>query len=68
MTTSTSAKAPPENFKSTDVSRILDYFVDSDGTCKMCGHNHSFKFNYDGVKSSIDLIPKLFKEKKILGR
>ena len=68
MTTSTSTKSPSTDFHATDVSRILNYYIDSNGTCKMCGHNHSFKFNYEEAKSSIDIIPKLFKQKKILDR
>jgi hypothetical protein len=68
MKTSTSAKSPSKDGRATDISRILDYYVDSDGTCKMCGHNHSFKFNYKEAKTSIDIIPKLFKEKEILDR
>ena len=66
--TNRTSKSPSKDFCATDVTRILDYFINSDGTCKMCGHSHSFKFNYEGAKSSIDLIPKLFKEKKILER
>ncbi|HEY7078843.1 MAG TPA: hypothetical protein VH500_04015 [Nitrososphaeraceae archaeon] len=66
MTTSTSTKSPSKDGSTIDVSSILEYYIDSDGTCKICGHNHSFKFNYEEAKSSIDLIPKLFKEKKVL--
>jgi hypothetical protein len=68
MKISASTRSPSKDGRAIDVSRIVDYYVDSDGTCKMCGHNHSFKFNYEEAKSSIDLIPKLFKENKILDR
>jgi hypothetical protein len=68
MTNRTSAKFPTKDGRTIDVSIILDYFVDSDGICKICGHDHSFKFNNEETKSSIDLIPKLFKQKKILDR
>ncbi|HEY7081685.1 MAG TPA: hypothetical protein VH500_18485 [Nitrososphaeraceae archaeon] len=66
MTTSTSAKSPSKDFRATDVSSILSYYIDSDGNCRICGHNHSFKFNYKEAKSRNDLIPILFKEKKDL--
>jgi len=52
---STSSKFPTKSSHNTDVSRILDYYIDSDGTCKICGHDHSFKFNYEETRSSIDL-------------
>lgn len=68
MKTSTSKKSTSKDGRATDVNRILDYYIDIDDTCKMCGHNHSFKFNYKEAKSSIDIIPKLFKQKKILER
>jgi len=68
MTTSTSTKSPTKDDRTINVSSILDYYIDSDGNCTICGHNHSFKFNYEEAKSSIDLIPKLFKEKKTLER
>jgi hypothetical protein len=66
MTTSTSTKSSAKDFRATDVSSILAYYIDDDGTCKICGHNHSFKFNYEEAMSSIDIISKLFKQKKIL--
>jgi hypothetical protein len=68
MTTSTSTKSPTKDDRTIDVSSILDYYIDSDGNCRICGHNHSFKFNYEEAKSRIDIIPKLFKEKKNLER
>ena len=68
MKTSASTRSPSKDGRAIDVSKILDYYVDNDGTCKTCGHNHSFKFNYEEAKSSIDLILKLFKEKKTLER
>jgi hypothetical protein len=68
MTTSTSTKSSAKDFCDIDISSILAYYIDNDGICKKCGHNHSFKFNYEEAKSSIDIIPKLFKQKKILDR
>lgn len=65
MKTSTSTRSPSKDGRAIDVSRILDYYINIDGTCKTCGHNHSFKFNYE-VKTSIDILPKLFKQRKIL--
>jgi hypothetical protein len=39
------------------VEDVLAYFVDSKG---ICGHDHSFKPAFEGIKTSIDVIPKLF--------
>jgi hypothetical protein len=43
---------------------LLAKFVETNGVCKICGHDHSYKPNFDNVKSSIDMILELIKRRK----
>jgi hypothetical protein len=46
---------------------LLAQFVYSNGICKTCGKDHTFKPTFeDDVKTSIDIIPKLFHKKEHL--
>jgi hypothetical protein len=49
-----------------DLEAILLQFVDADGICRACDQNHSFQQDFEGVKASIDDIPKLFQAIKTL--
>jgi hypothetical protein len=39
-----------------DLDGILARFVDKNGKCKTCGHDHRFKPNLQNVNTSIDVI------------
>jgi hypothetical protein len=51
---------------SLELEEILSQFVDENGICKMCGHDHSFTPTFEGVKTSIDIISELFGKVKNL--
>jgi hypothetical protein len=45
---------------SSDLDNLLSHFVDKNGICKVCGHDHSFNPTFVAVKLSVDIIPELF--------
>jgi hypothetical protein len=40
---------------------ILSFFIDENGICKKCGHDHSYHPKYEDLRSSIDIIPDLIR-------
>jgi hypothetical protein len=46
------------------IENFVSYFVDGNGKCNTCGHDHSFRPTFEGVKTSIDIIPKLLRSYK----
>ena len=54
--------SPHKEFVNIDINKILDYFVDGNNTCRMCGQDHSFNPKYEDIRSSIDLINELFEK------
>jgi hypothetical protein len=47
------------------VQEILNYLVDKNGLCKICGKDHRFKPTFEHVRTSIDVIPELLLTKSI---
>jgi hypothetical protein len=45
---------------SANLDDTLARFVDGNGICKACGHDHSFKPDLGNVNTSIDIISELF--------
>jgi hypothetical protein len=53
----------------THIENTLSHFVDSNGRCKICGHDHSFKPDLRNISTSNDVISELLgnaKPKEIL--
>jgi hypothetical protein len=42
-----------------DYNDVLRQFIDKNGLCKVCGNDHSFRPTFEGVRTSIDIIPEL---------
>ena len=47
-----------KHFENSKIEDILSYFVDSNGNCRGCVHDHSFMPTFVNAETSIDLIPK----------
>ena len=45
--------------------KSFDYFVCPDLICEQCGQDHSFRPSFEGIKTSIDIIPELLEPRKL---
>lgn len=49
-------KSTHKEFANIDINKIVDYFVDGNSICRMCGQDHSFTPKYEEIRSSIDFL------------
>jgi hypothetical protein len=45
-----------------DLEKILNSLVDKNGVCRACGQDHSFRPSFQDTKTSIDALPRIFRE------
>ena len=56
--------SPNKELVNIDISKILDTFIDGNDICRVCGLSHSYNPKYEDIRSSIDIIPELFRLRK----